>query len=422
MAWLAVAGQGLHASGNLTARNQARAGVIETLGGLGSRSLAISEIALPSAEGRLKFGDSQDIFLRYRPQFLNTYRRNMPFNDLVPGRWAGWTTLQRVLLTYKVGEEHQLEFYGQANLSAGKLDTGNPDALVTESGFLPAALGQLVTYLNANAVLQFKKRFGRSFRFLSIETLGLIQYSISGGTGFFSQMPEVGGGNSQGTQSQLRLIAHQELEYLLSSRHSLFAGLDYSDVSYQQTASFPGISPTVGYGYQTLGSTKLKARAGFIRYWTNPFPGVWEKPGTLPVADVTVSHVFTDWHLPKLKANALVGIAPYYNLLFSSLEPRVTVLGQLSYAATRSLDVTGTFRFLSSRYYNFKRFNQLQHGHPRNIVLGSLGLRYHWKTYLQVDLTGYASEQTYEASTTQGYTTLRQFYALLGLQGSWQRK
>lgn len=420
--WLAAASQGLHFSGNLTARNQARVGLIETLGGRNSKSLAVSEIALPSAEGRLKFGDSQDLFLRYRPQVLNTYRHNLPWAQNNPGFWAGFTTLQRVLMTYKVGEEHDLEFYGQANLSAGKLDTGNPDALVTESGFLPGALGQTVSYLNASAILQFKKRFNRNLRLLSIETLGIVQYQISGGTGFFSQMPETGGTNTVGQQSQLRLIAHQELEYILNSRHSAFVGFDYSDVSYQQTASFPGITPTIGYGLRAAGPTQLKVRAGFIRYWTNPFPGIWEKPGMLPVADLAVSHTFTSWHLSKLRGNALIGIAPYYNLLFSSLEPRTTVMGQLTYSANRSLDVLATFRFLSSRYYNLKRWNQLQHGHPRDIVMGSVGLRYHYKKYLQIDLTGYATSQTYEASTTQGYTMLRQFYALLGVQGSWQRR
>jgi hypothetical protein len=403
-------------------RNQARVGLIETLGARSSKALALSEIALPSAEGRLKFGDSQDLFLRYRPQLLNTYRHNLPWAANNPGKWAGWTTLQRVLLTYRVGNEHDLEFFGQANLSAGKLDTSNPDALVAESGFLPGALGQTVSYLNASAILQLKKRLGRNVRLLSVETLGIVQYQISGGNGYFSQMPETGGANTVGEQSQLRLIAHQELEYLLNARHSLFAGLDYSDVSYQQTASFPGISPMVGYGFRGAGPTQLKIRAGFIRYWTNPFPGIWEKPGTLPVADLAVSHTFTSWRLPKLRGNALVGIAPYYNLLFSSLEPRTTVLGQLTYSVSRSFDVLSTFRFLSSRYFNGRRFVQLQHGHPRNIVMGSAGLRYHWKTYLQVDLTGYATAQTYEPSTTQGYTTLRQFYALLGLQGSWQRR
>ena len=421
IAWLALAGQGVHFSGQVQFRNQARAGVIQTEGLSPSRNLSISEIALPSAQGKLKFGQHQEVFVRYRPQFLNTYRLTLPQTPLQPGAWAGWTTLQRLLLTYKTGQERQLEFYGQANVSAGKLDTGNPD-LVQESGFLPGALGQLVTYLNANAILQAKRTFGRSFRLLSVQTLSYIQYQVNGASGYFSSMPEIGSSQAEGNQSQFKLIAHQELEYIFDHKNSFFAGLDYSDVSYETTASFPAVTPTLGYGHRGAGPSQLKARLGFIRYWTNPFPGVFERPGMFPVADLTVSRTFGDIGLPRLKINGLVGLAPYYNLLFLSLEPRTTVLLQLQYSVLRDLDVRGSFRFLSSRYFNLQHWNQLQHGHPRNIILGSVGVVYHWRKILQVDLTGYGSEQTYEFSTTQGYTVLRQVYVLLGLQGTWQRR
>lgn len=416
---LAMYSQGLHVDGKIGVRDRVRAGIIETRGAQGSKTLSISEIALPSVEVHGTFGQDQDLLLRYTPQFLNTYTSNFPGAPANgrPAAWAGWTQLHRGLLTYRIGEEHTLELVSTFNISAGKLDVGNPDALVVDSGFLPGAIGSLVTYINANATFAFKHRFGRSLRLTSLETIGIIQYSVGGAGNFFANMPELRIPNTQGNESQLRLISHNELEWLLDARNSLSVHADFSNVSYRSTASFPGVSIGGAYNMLRAGPMQLRAHAGVLRYWTNPFPGIFEKPRLLPMADVTLSYTFGAWHLPHLKANVLAGLAPFYNLQFSTIEPRTTILAQLQYELSRSFSVNGSFRLLSS-----VNWDPLRHGHPRNIMLVNGGFRYNYKTYVQVDLSAYVSGQTFQPSSTVGYTQLRQAYVLLGLQGTWQKK
>ena len=422
-ALLASCHAGAHVDWQLRGRNQVRVGLINTPGAAQANTISFTETGMPSGQMHATFAHGQDLTLRYQPRLFDVLRYSPPIGS-VPATtlWTGLSVLHRVTLNYKAGEEHLVAFTGQLNLSLGKIDTGDPSTQTLESGLLPGQLGTLFNQTNLNAILTFKHRPHRNVRLMTQETLGLIQYQANQAQGYFANMPQLQSAKGGSNQTQLRLFVRSEFEYLLGPKSSLFADVDLTDVSYQDTASFPAFAPSVGFGTSWAGPGKLKVQAGFIKYWVNPLPGIYEKPSYLPTANLTVSQTFAAIGLPKLTANGVLSVIPYYNLQFSSLEPRSTIMAQLNYAFNRQWSVLGNFRLLSSRYYNFKRWNTLQRGHPRNIMLGSIGVRYNWRDILGFDLTAYGSNQTYQKSSTMSYSQMRQAYVMFGLQGTWQTR
>lgn len=431
---------GAHLDWQLAAREQVRLGLINTpalasrVGGSPSLTqpsvLNVSESVMPSGQVHATFGNRQDLLLRYQPRIYDNLRYNLPARG-VPGSgsWLGWAAMHRVLLTYRAGEERTVAFDGQFNLQVGKQDTGDPEFLdqndvgnVSDSGLLPGRLGQLFDSLRLMGVFGLKYRPTRDIRLSTQETLGLMQYRTSQAQGAFAAMPSLQGGLRPGIETQLRLYVRNEFEYLLSARHSLFADLDLTNVSYHQTASFPAFSPSVGYGTSWAGPGALKVQVGFIKYWVNPLPGIFEKPHVLPTANLTFAQSFARVGLPKLTGNVLMGIAPYYNILFSDLEPRSTITTQLSYGFSRELSLMGTFRLLSSRIHNLRRWNTLQRGHQRNYMLASVALRYNWRSILDFNVSVFGSSQSYQYSATVPYTQMRSLYVITSLQGTWQRR
>lgn len=430
---------GAHLDWQLAGRGQVRGGLINTPSqrlSSGTSSLTqpnvvnFSASLMPSAQLHGTFADEQDLLVRYQPRLYDSLRYT-PAGGGAPSQadWTGFAAMHRVLLTYRAGNERQLAFNTQLNFQVGRQDVGDPENLdqtdlgnVSDAGLLPGRLGTLFNYTNLMGIFALKHRPSRYLRISTQETLGLMQYRTGQSLGYFAAMPNLRGGTGAGLETQFRLYVRTELEYLLDSRSSLFADLDLTNVSYHQTASFPAFNPSVGYGTSYAGPGRLKVQAGFLKYWVNPLPGIYERPGYFPTLNLTLSQTFSQIGLPKLTANVLLGLAPYYNILFGNLEPRSTVTVQLNYALTRELSLMGTFRGLSSKYHNLRRWNTLQRGHQRNYILASVAMRYNWRNLLDFNFSVYGSTQSYQYSATVPYTQMRSVYVITSLQGTWQRR
>lgn len=412
--------QGVHFDWKLAAQEQVRAGDSYEPGVAGSNTISVSEIIAPSAQGHMTaVRGAQDLMLRYQPRFLDT----LQIMTQGGGRqWTGWSQMHRVLLQYQVGDESTVKLRTALNLAAGKLDVSEPDSLVAESGFLPGRLGQLVNYTNLNGNLALTHRMGRWLRLTSTETLGLIQYPAQPGIGYFSTMPNVTATGTTGNETQYRLDSKNEVELIINQQDSVFVDGEILDVSYQETASYPGFMITGGYGRTPTTLTHLRLDAGFMKYWVNPAPGIIKKPKFLPIASVIFDHGFVSWGMPHLTAHVVASIKPYFNLQYSSLEPRTTLQLQMTYAATKSVSVIGSARVLSSMVGGFKHWQQLPGGHPKNIFLLNVGVHYNWRDILVFDCNAYGSDQLYVASASSPYKEMRQVYVMLGLRGTWQTK
>jgi hypothetical protein len=328
--------------------------------------------------------------------------------------------MHRVLVQYQAGDESTLRLRSNVNLAIGKLDISEPDALVAESGFLPGRLGTLVNYTNLNGMVSAVHKTRRYLRLSSTQTLGMIQYPARPGIGYFGDMPGAAQAGSTGNETQYRLDSRNEAEIILGQAHSLFADGELLDVSYRSTASYPGFMVTGGYGHTASTLSRLRLDGGIMKYWTNPAPGIIKKPKYLPIVSATWDHTFASWGLPHLTAHAVASLKPYFNLQYSSLEPRTTLQLQLTYAASRRLSVMGSARLLSSMVGSLTHWQKLPGGHPKNIFLLNVGVHYNWREILIFDCNAYGSDQMYVVSATSPYAQMRQVYIMLGLRGTWQ--
>jgi hypothetical protein len=412
--------QGLHLDWQLAVQEQVRAGDSYTPGVAGSQTISLAEIVAPSGQAHLTFNRAnQDLLVRYQPRFLDTLQ-------ILPGgggsQWTGWSQMHRALVQYAVGNERDVALKAAINFTAGKLDVSDPDGLVEQSGFLPGRLGTLVNYTNINGTFALTHKVGRSLRLTSTEMLGMVQYPANPGIGYFRYAPNVTAVDVQGNETQLRIGSKNSGEIIFNKHDSLFLEAEFLDVSYQETASYPAVMPSVGYSHQFSSLSRIRLDGGAMKYWTNPVPGIIKSPRYLPIANLVFDHSFVTWGAPHWTTHVTAGVKPYFNLQYSSLEPRTTLMWQLAWAATRSFSVLGSARLLSSKFGGFTQWQKLPGGHPKNIFLLNLGVHYNYRDILVVDANAYASDQSYEASATQPYTQLRQVYVLLGLRGTWQKR
>ena len=417
---LGVMAQGVHLDWQLAVQQQVRAGESVTPGVAESSTVTVAEIVAPSGQLHLTFNRAkQDLLLRYQPRVLDTLQ-------YIPGggghSWSGWSAMHRVLLQYAVGEERSLELKAAINFAAGKLDTNEPGTAVEQSGILPGRLGSLIDYTNVRGTFALTHRLNRWLRLSSTQTAGIIQYPANPGLGYFANMPALTGATTAGNETQLRIGSREEAEVIVDARNSIFVDMEFLDVSYQETASYPSFIPAAAWTHQFSTVSKLRLHGGVMKYWTNPVPGIIKKPRFLTVADVTFDHTFLTSGLPHLSTHMTAGLAPFFNLQYSSIEPRTTVLLQLTYATTPSVSFTGSARLLSSVFAGFGGLETLPGGHPKNIYLLNFGVHYTYRDILTVDANAYASDQSYQASATQPYTELRQVYMMLGVRGTWETR
>lgn len=412
--------QGMQTQWQLAVQEQVRAGDSVTPGVAGSNTVTVAEIVAPSGQVHLTFTRAkQDLLLRYQPRVLNTFQY-MPTGGI--SQWTGWSAMHRALLQYGAGDEHNLELKASINFATGKLDTNESGTEVEQSGILPGRLGSLVDYTNVNGTFALTHRLNRWLRLSSTQRLGFIQYPANPSSAYFADMPALVSSNRGSNETQLRIGTRETAEYIVGQRDSVFLDLEFLDVSYQETASYPAFMPAVAYSHEFNSVSKLRLHGGVMKYWTNPVPGIIKKPRYLTVADVTFDHSFISLGLPHLSAHLTAGLAPFFNLQYSSIEPRTTVLMQLTYATTPHLAFTGSARLLSSVFAGFSGLQSLPGGHPKNIYLLNLGVHYSYRDILTVDANAYASDQTYQASATQPFSELRQVYMMLGVRGTWERR
>lgn len=404
----------------IDARDQVRAGERHTPNTQPANQLAVTDIIVGGIEGHGSFVHNQDLRLRYQPQGMNTWQ--WPSADGSSNHGRGWTVLHRGTLAYQAGDERDLRVVSTFNLTAGKLDTSLADDLVGGSGLLPGQLGQLIDYTNVNGTVGFIKRVGRAWRFASTETVGFISYPGSSSLNIFADNPGLAteaGAHGSG-QSQFKVLSRNQVEYLLDEKQSLALVLELSDVSYPSTSTFLGISPSLAYQRAVSSHTKVMARLGAMKYYSNPYPGIIFAPKWLGVVELTGEHAFHNFGLPKLKASLTVSLLPFYYLQYADIEPRTTVLAQASYGLTRRLQGLLNFRYITMENISFSGYQKLQRGHPKNLMILSLGLRYDYRKFLSVTLGAYGSDRSYEPSGTLSYTKLMEIYGLVGLKGTWQ--
>jgi hypothetical protein len=378
----------------------------------------ISEIVAPGAQLHATFRNEQDLLIHYQPQLMDTYRSNGATTG-TGGAWGGWTVLHRGVLTYGAGNPHRLRSTVALNLALGKLDTVNADVLVAQSGILPGTTGSIINYTNINLAIGVERIIDRKWHLTTQETIGLIEFPGASTTANFENNPGMTPAPGGGSSNQLKAASKNQVSYEFTERESANFTLELSDVSYEDTATYLGITPSLGYANAWTSLSAWTVRVGAMRYWTNPFPGIVERSKWLAVLQLTLDHTFTDWGLPRLKGHLALSVLPFYNLQFSNLEPRTTILGQLSYQFSQKWSGTGSIRAFTSEYWDFHQLQRLERGHPRNIGIVSVSMRYSPVRWLAVDMGGYVSERSFVPGVQQPYSLMQEFYALLGLTGTW---
>lgn len=379
----------------------------------------MSEIVAPGAQVHATFRNDQDLLLHYRPQWMNTYISNGAA-DGINGAWTGFSLLHRGTATYSVGDPHVLRMTSSFNASVGKLDAIQADTLVENSGLTPGQTGQTLNYTSYILVLGVEHVFLRSWHISTLETLSYVDFPGGSQTANFDNNPGLSPAESNASNIQLKALSRNQLTYDFSSRKSANFALELSDVSYEGTATYFGISPTLGFKNEWSSLSTFSARAGAMHYWANPYPGIVLAPKWLAILELTLDHTFTDWGLPKLKGNVKLTVLPFYNLQFSNLEPRTTLTAQLNYKWSQHWGTILGLRAFTSEYWDFHALIPLQRGHPRNIGILSLSVQYNPTKWLAVTGGGYLSERTFVTGVQQTYSLLQEFYGLVGVTGTWQ--
>lgn len=407
-----------HFNWQLQVRDQVRGGDAYVSNRSPRNTQTVSEIIAPSAQVRATFFNNQDLMLRYQPQMMNTYMSAQFAGGA--GGWNGWSMLHRVNATYNLGRVETFRLTSIFNLTIGKLDTFNSDTLVDQSGLLPGVTGSLINYTNTTATVGVERLFARHWHLATQETIGLIKFPGGIQSIDFEYNPTFSSNGSGGSSEQLKALSRNTLSYDVNDAKSFNVMLELSDVSYADTATFFGIAPTLGFANAFNSLSNMTLRLGAMRYWTNPYPGVVEKSHWLAIFQFMLEHTFTNWGLPHLKGHLELSLLPFYNLQFSNLEPRTSVLGQLAYQFTRAWSLNGSLRFFTSEYWNFGHMRRLQRGHPQNIVIVNLSARYYPTKWIGIDFGGYISNRSFITGVQQPYRNMTEFYGLFGLTGTWQ--
>lgn len=394
-------------------RQQTRAGTIRVPGTpVVPDYSTLDFISTPGAQVTLRTPDMR-LMLRYSPQIVVRW----PTVQL-----TGPMVLHRANLTFQLGRESDWLFSSAASLTIGQLDLANASALVQEfNGVLgPGSGAQVAKYFGLNGFVKLQKQVGRAWTFSTQESAGFLDTPPGSNAGYFTGSPGLDFESNVALKRQLTATSKNEIDYKISSRQTLQFTTALSLVSFPATATYLGISPTLGWQAQISKMTRLTAKGGFLKYWANPHPGIYLVPRYLGIAELAADRSFADIGLPRLHGRLAVGVVPYYDLVLGKVVPRGSATAEAAYEISRKLQISTGFRWYTANYYDGKNWVRVAPGRVRNIAMTDVRVKYKYSSFLDVEAGTIGSVRWFVPTHTSPYLMQEEGYVFLGVTGTWQ--
>jgi hypothetical protein len=304
-----------------------------------------------------------------------------------------------------------------ANLSVGGLDFGQAGLAVNQFSGSPTKGGSsALSFYSTTGYVRLEHPLSQHLKFTTTQTAGKLGTPPAGGTSYLagaalSTVPAL--------QSQERLDSDWLFTYSVNPRHALRLGVLASLVTFPASGTYLSYWPGLGYEGQFGRTDKFAFRAGVFKYWTNRFPGVYLKPRYLITGAFTYEHNFGAINLPRLVLSAELTEQPYYDIVYGDVAPRATLNLALKNQFSRKFSGRVQLRDYSQAYFTGLRWLPIPKQRDKNVIVASAEVTYQFERWLGFTGGLYALNRWIQASATLPYTQLRDTYAYMGVQGTY---
>ena len=384
--------------------------------GNGTGSAQFNTVLTPAATFGIKT-PRFNLTLGYQPRI---------FVDMASIATVAPTVFHRAALQLAWGRPQDWQVTGGADISVGGLDFGQAGQLAGEfSGSLrPGANSGALGYVSSSAFVKADDYIGTAWHLQSAQSVGRMStppvvsanYTQTSSGDLFTLQ---NGSTAPPLQSQARVDSKWLVGYRVNSSHELSVDVLGNITSFQSTATFLSLTPSVGWLSDVSMYDKLSITLGVMKYWTNPFPGRYLNPVYNVVGQLDYQHRFTDFGLPNLTGSMSIGETPYYDIIYGQIQPRGTASLALGYDFSREWKARLQVRDYTQLYWDGRRVRPLGKGRDKNVIVGNVEVNYVLSQNLDFKVGIFGLNRWIVPSGTLPYSQLREYYGFVSVTGTY---